>query len=86
MNFLIDQGYFTQYRLDYSINGAMGVRRAGTKLLEWPVTISASAEWNHINGDAIRTSPGLKIHLAYGKHECRTRDAGGRQAIQLGRD
>jgi len=44
VNFLIDHGYFTQYRLDYNISGAMVVRRAGTKLLEWPVTLSASAD------------------------------------------
>jgi hypothetical protein len=46
LNVLVDRGYFTQYRLDYNINGTMVVRGAGTKLLEWPVTLSATADFS----------------------------------------
>ncbi len=44
MNFLMDQGYFTEYRLDYSIDGAMVMRKAETNLRQWPFSISVNAD------------------------------------------
>jgi len=43
MNFLMGQGYVMEYRLDYSIDGALVVRQAEAKLLEWPFRLSVSA-------------------------------------------
>lgn len=43
MNFLVDQGYFTEYRLDYRIDGEMVVRKAETNPLQWPFSLSVSA-------------------------------------------
>jgi hypothetical protein len=41
MNFQVDAGYFTDYRLDYVIVGAMVVRKAESKVVEWPLRLSA---------------------------------------------
>ncbi len=51
MNFQVDGGYFTEYRLDYIINGAMVMRKDGSKVVEWPFQLSAGAsllllEWH----------------------------------------
>ena len=43
LNFLIDKGYFSDYRLDYSIDGNMVVGRGETRLAEWPFTLTQSA-------------------------------------------
>jgi hypothetical protein len=43
MNFQVDKGYFTEYRLDYTIDGAMVVRKAEAKVAEWPFQLSAGA-------------------------------------------
>ncbi len=43
MNFQVDGGYFTEYRLDYIIDGAMVMRKAGSKVVEWPFRLSAGA-------------------------------------------
>jgi hypothetical protein len=43
MNFQVDGGYFTEYRLDYVIDGAMVVRKAESKVVEWPFRLSAGA-------------------------------------------
>jgi hypothetical protein len=43
MNFQVDGGYFTEYRLDYVIDGAMVMRKAASKVVEWPLRLSASA-------------------------------------------
>jgi hypothetical protein len=43
LSFLIDKGYFSDYRLDFSLDGAMVVARGETRLSEWPFTLSQSA-------------------------------------------
>lgn len=43
LSFLVDGGYFTDYRLDYVIDGAMVMRQADSKILEWPFRLSAGA-------------------------------------------
>jgi hypothetical protein len=43
LNFLIDKGYFSDYRLDFSLDGAMVVGRGETRLAEWPFTMTQSA-------------------------------------------
>jgi hypothetical protein len=44
LSFLLDKGCFSDYRLDYSIDGAMVMRKGETKLAEWPFTLSENAE------------------------------------------
>jgi hypothetical protein len=44
LTFLVDKGCFSDYRLDYSIDGAMILSRGDTKLAEWPLTLSENAE------------------------------------------
>jgi len=43
LSFLTDKGYFSDYRLEYSIDGAMVVRRGEVRLAEWPFTLTQSA-------------------------------------------
>lgn len=43
MSFQVDGGYFSEYRLDYIIDGAMVMRKAGSKLVEWPFRLTANA-------------------------------------------
>jgi hypothetical protein len=43
LSFQVDSGYFSEYRLDYAINGAMVMRKAGSSLAEWPFQLTASA-------------------------------------------
>ncbi len=43
LNFLVGKGYFTDYQLNYSIDGAMVVSRGETRLAEWPFTLTQSA-------------------------------------------
>lgn len=44
LSFLMDRGCFSDYRLDYSIDGAMVMRKGETRLAEWPFTLSENAE------------------------------------------
>ncbi len=44
LNFLADHGYFTEYRLNYSLDGTMVLRKADTELLEWPFNLSFNAD------------------------------------------
>jgi hypothetical protein len=51
MNFQIDGGYFTDYRLDYVIDGALVMWTDESKVVEWPFRLSAGAsllllEWH----------------------------------------
>jgi hypothetical protein len=41
--FHLDEGYFSEYRLEYSIDGEMIVRRADTRLAAWPFGLSVVA-------------------------------------------
>ncbi len=41
--FQVEGGYFTEYRLDYFIDGAMVVRKGETKVVEWPFKLIANA-------------------------------------------
>ena len=43
LNFEIDGGYFSEYWLDYVIDGAMVIRKAESKLAEWPFRMTANA-------------------------------------------
>jgi hypothetical protein len=36
LNLLIDAGYFTDYRLDYSVDGSMTIRQGEVNLAAWP--------------------------------------------------
>lgn len=44
LSFLIDKGYFTDYRLEFSIDGAVVIRNGETKLADWPFTMTQTAE------------------------------------------
>jgi len=41
LNFQVDSGTFSEYRLDYSIDGAMVMRKAESKVVEWPFRLTA---------------------------------------------
>jgi len=41
--FQVESGYFSEYRLDYVINGEMVIRKAEAKVVEWPFKLSADA-------------------------------------------
>lgn len=41
--FQFDNGYFSEYRLDYLIDGAMVVRKAESPVAEWPFRLNADA-------------------------------------------
>jgi hypothetical protein len=43
LHFQVESGYFTEYRLDYVINGTMVIRKAETKFVEWPFKLAAGA-------------------------------------------
>jgi hypothetical protein len=43
LSFEIDAGYFSEYRLDYLIDGAMVIRKAESKVMEWPFRLTANA-------------------------------------------
>ena len=43
LHFQVENGYFSEYRLDYVINGAMVIRKAEAKVFEWPFKLSADA-------------------------------------------
>jgi hypothetical protein len=43
LNFHVDSGYFSDYRLDYTINGAMVMEKAGSRVVEWPFNLTAGA-------------------------------------------
>lgn len=43
LSFQVESGYFSEYRLDYTINGAMVMRKAESSLAEWPFRLTASA-------------------------------------------
>jgi hypothetical protein len=44
LNALISQGYFTEYRLNYAIDGAMVLRKYEKTLVEWPFHLYANAD------------------------------------------
>jgi len=39
LNFLIDKGYFTEYRLNYGIDASLFVKKADKVLMEWPLNL-----------------------------------------------
>jgi hypothetical protein len=41
--FHLDEGYFSEYRLEYSIDGEMIMRRADSRLAAWPFSLSVVA-------------------------------------------
>jgi len=43
LSFQVDGGYFNEYRLDYIVDGAMVMRKAETKVVEWPFKLMAGA-------------------------------------------
>jgi len=43
LSFQVDGGYFNEYRLDYIIDGAMVMRKAESKVVEWPFRLTANA-------------------------------------------
>jgi hypothetical protein len=40
LNLLIDRRSFTEYRLDFAVNGALILFKSGAKLAEWPIRMS----------------------------------------------
>jgi len=42
--FLMDQGYFTRYGLNYSLNGSMIMRNAEKDLMKWPFSLTFNAD------------------------------------------
>jgi len=43
LSFQVESGIFSDYRLDYIIDGAMVMRKAETKVVEWPFKLTAGA-------------------------------------------
>jgi hypothetical protein len=43
LSLLLDAGYFTEYRLDYSVDGTMAIRQGETDLAAWPFTLAVNA-------------------------------------------
>lgn len=43
LSFQVESGIFNDYRLDYVIEGAMVMRKAETKVMEWPFRLTANA-------------------------------------------
>jgi hypothetical protein len=43
LSFQVESGIFSDYRLDYVIDGAMVTRKAETKVVEWPFKLTAGA-------------------------------------------
>jgi hypothetical protein len=39
LNFLLDAGYFAEYRLDYTVDGSMAIRQGEVNLASWPFTL-----------------------------------------------
>ncbi len=57
MNFQVDRRCFTDYRLDYAVDGSLLLRQAEVKLVEWPFSFSAFnslslIELRQLNGNA----------------------------------
>ncbi len=50
LNLLMDQGYFTDYRIDFKTDAAFIMRQGTKKLLEYPFTFSVMADVNQIPG------------------------------------
>lgn len=42
LHLLLDAGYFTEYALDYSVDGSMAIRQGETDLAAWPFTLSVN--------------------------------------------
>ncbi len=53
LNFLIDRGWFTEYRLDFKTDAAFVVKKESKRLLEWPFSFSVLAEINLVATDGI---------------------------------
>jgi len=49
LNFLVDRGYFTEYRLDFRTDAAFVAKKGTKRLLEMPFTFSVLAEVNLIS-------------------------------------
>ncbi len=43
LHFEVEGGYFTEYRLDYTVDGALVMRKDESKVVEWPFRLSAAA-------------------------------------------
>ncbi len=43
LHFEVEGGYFTEYRLDYAVDGAMVMRKDESRIVEWPFRLSAAA-------------------------------------------
>ena len=43
LSFQVDAGYFSEYRLNYLIDGAMVMRKDESRVAEWPFRLTASA-------------------------------------------
>ena len=43
LHLILDAGYFTEYRLDYSVDGSMTIRQGETDLAAWPFTLIVNA-------------------------------------------
>ncbi|MGA2362345.1 MAG: hypothetical protein ABSG73_07765 [Candidatus Aminicenantales bacterium] len=53
LNFLVDRGCFTEYRLDFKTDAAFVMKKGTKRLLEWPFTFSVLAEINLVATDGI---------------------------------
>ena len=43
LHLLLDAGYFSEYRLDYTVDGSMAIRQGETDLAAWPFTLAVNA-------------------------------------------
>ncbi len=53
LNFLVDRGIFTEYRIDFKTDAAFVAKKGGERLLDWPFNFSVFADVG------LTSSPGL---------------------------
>jgi hypothetical protein len=53
LNFLVDRGCFSEYRLDFKTDAAFVMKKGAKRLLEWPFTFSVLTEINLVASDGI---------------------------------
>ncbi len=61
VHFLIDRGWFTEYRLDFKADAAFVMKKGAERLLEWPFAFSVFAEVILLNAlPPMEPVPGVK--------------------------
>ncbi len=61
VHFLVDRGWFTEYRLDFKADAAFVMKKGAERLLEWPFAFSVFAEVILLNAlPPMEPAPGVK--------------------------